>query len=193
MLIIFVHTTPRRVREGKSEVDTMYSSAFLKGFPGLSDGKESAYNAGDPSLVWWVGKIPWRREWQSTRVFLPGKSHGQRSLAGYSPFRILLWKSFRIINSWCWKETSSLSRIFLILQLKKKCSGRSRKWLLNVIHLFGGYDPVRVLGLFQPSVISDSWKWKWHHSGIHAPCHPLTKDLFYVCVVYKHQPPDVSL
>ena len=106
MLIIFVHTTPRRVREGKSEVDTMYSSAFLKGFPGLSDGKESAYNAGDPSLVFWVGKIPWRREWQSTRVFLPGKSHGQRSLAGYSPFRILLWKSFRIINSWCWKETS---------------------------------------------------------------------------------------
>ena len=32
----------------------------------------------------WVGKIPWRRAWNPTPVFLPGKSHGQRSLAGYS-------------------------------------------------------------------------------------------------------------
>ena len=31
----------------------------------------------------WVGKIPWRRKWQSAPVFLLGKSHGQRSLAGY--------------------------------------------------------------------------------------------------------------
>ena len=34
----------------------------------------------------WVGKNPWRREWQPTPVFLPGQSHGQRSLAGYSPW-----------------------------------------------------------------------------------------------------------
>ena len=34
----------------------------------------------------WVGKIPWRREWQPTPVFLPGESHGQRRLAGYSPW-----------------------------------------------------------------------------------------------------------
>ena len=33
----------------------------------------------------WVGKIPWRRKWQPTPVSLPGKSHGQRSLTGYSP------------------------------------------------------------------------------------------------------------
>ena len=32
----------------------------------------------------WVGKIPWRRAWQPTSVFLPGESHGRRSLAGYS-------------------------------------------------------------------------------------------------------------
>ena len=32
----------------------------------------------------WVGKIPWRRAWQYTPVFLPGESHGQRSLVGYS-------------------------------------------------------------------------------------------------------------
>ena len=34
----------------------------------------------------WLGKIPWRRKWQPAPVFLPGKSHGQRSLAGYSPW-----------------------------------------------------------------------------------------------------------
>ena len=34
----------------------------------------------------WVGQISWRRAWQPTPVFLPGESHGQRSLAGYSPW-----------------------------------------------------------------------------------------------------------
>ena len=33
----------------------------------------------------WVGKLPWRREWQPTPVFLPGEFHGQRALIGYSP------------------------------------------------------------------------------------------------------------
>ena len=33
----------------------------------------------------WVGKMPWRRAWQPTPVFLPGESHEQRSLMGYSP------------------------------------------------------------------------------------------------------------
>ena len=33
-----------------------------------------------------VGKIPWRKEWQPTPVFLPGESHGQRSLVGYGPW-----------------------------------------------------------------------------------------------------------
>ena len=34
----------------------------------------------------WIRKISWRRAWQPTPVFLPGKSHGQRSMAGYSPW-----------------------------------------------------------------------------------------------------------
>ena len=37
----------------------------------------------------WIGNIPWRRKWQPTPVFLPGESHRQRSLEGYSPYR---WK-----------------------------------------------------------------------------------------------------
>ena len=39
-----------------------------------------------PGFNPWVRKIPWRREWQATPVFLPGKFHGQRNLAGYSPW-----------------------------------------------------------------------------------------------------------
>ena len=34
----------------------------------------------------WVGKIPWKREWLPTPVFLPGEFHGQRSLVGYRPW-----------------------------------------------------------------------------------------------------------
>ena len=38
-----------------------------------------------PGFDPWVGKIPWRRKWQPTPVFLPGESHGRRSLVGFSP------------------------------------------------------------------------------------------------------------
>ena len=34
----------------------------------------------------WVRKTPWRRKWQPISIFLPGKSHGQRSLVGYNPW-----------------------------------------------------------------------------------------------------------
>ena len=47
--------------------------------------KEFAYNAGELGFDSWVRKIPWRRKWQPTPVFLPGEFHGQRSLVGYSP------------------------------------------------------------------------------------------------------------
>ena len=42
-------------------------------------------NAGDAGLIPGWGRFPWRRNWQPTPVFLPGKSHGQ-SLVGYSPW-----------------------------------------------------------------------------------------------------------
>ena len=46
-------------------------------------------NAGDVRvavLIPGLGKIPWRRAWQPTPAFLPGESHRQRSLVGYSPW-----------------------------------------------------------------------------------------------------------
>ena len=58
---------------------------WFLGFPGGSLGKESVCNVGDTGFDPWVGKIRWRRKWQPTSVFLPGESHGQRILVGYSP------------------------------------------------------------------------------------------------------------
>ena len=55
------------------------------GFLGGSDGKESACQAGDSSSIPGLGRSPGEEKWQLTPVFLPGESHGQRSLAGYSP------------------------------------------------------------------------------------------------------------
>ena len=52
---------------------------------------------GRPGFDPWVGKIPWRRKWQSTPVLLPGKSHGQRSQVGYS--------------SWGRKESDTTERL----------------------------------------------------------------------------------
>ena len=48
--------------------------------------KSTPANAGDvrDTVQSWVGKIPWRRAWKPTAVFLPGESHGQRSLVDYS-------------------------------------------------------------------------------------------------------------
>ena len=62
------------------------------GFPGGSDSKESVCNAGDMgSIIPELGRFPWRTAWQPTPVFLPGKSHGQRRLVGYSPWGHKSW------------------------------------------------------------------------------------------------------
>ena len=44
------------------------------------------HNCTRPGFNPWFGKIPWRRKWQTTPVLLPGESHGERSLVGYSPW-----------------------------------------------------------------------------------------------------------
>ena len=53
--------------------------------PRWHSGKEFACQCRRCQFDPWVGKIPWSKKWQPTPVFLPGKSHGQRSLVGYSP------------------------------------------------------------------------------------------------------------
>ena len=60
---------------------------YSLGLSGGSDGKESACSAGDPDFIPGLGKVPWRRKWPPTPVFLPGEFHGQRILVGYRPWR----------------------------------------------------------------------------------------------------------
>ena len=61
---------------------TQYSILFMKWLRL----QRICLQCGRPGFDPWVGKIPWRRKWQPTPVFLPGKSHGQKSLVGYSPW-----------------------------------------------------------------------------------------------------------
>ena len=80
--------------EGKQRTQTLFYFYFFiflpipysmwKGFPVAQMIKHLPAMQG-PGFNPWVGKIPWRRKWQSTAVLLPGKSHGQRILVGYSP------------------------------------------------------------------------------------------------------------
>ena len=77
--LIYTWTTDKQLL-----CSSLASFSLLKGFSGSSNGKESVYNAGRPGFNSWVRKVPWRRAWQPTPVFLPGESHGQRSLVGYS-------------------------------------------------------------------------------------------------------------
>ena len=72
----------------------------MKGLPRWLSGEESACQCRghmkcefDP----WVRKVPWRKAWKLTPVFLPGKSHGQRSLVDYSP--------------WCHKELGMIEQL----------------------------------------------------------------------------------
>ena len=62
-------------------------SSRNNGLPWLLSGKETSCQCRRQRHGYnpWVRKIPWRREWLPTPVFLPGKSHGQRNLMGNSP------------------------------------------------------------------------------------------------------------
>ena len=61
---------------------------YIQGFSGGTSCNETTCQCRShkrTGFVPWVGNIPWKRAWQSTPVFLPGESHGLRTLAGYSP------------------------------------------------------------------------------------------------------------
>ena len=76
----------------------------------VTGSKEPTYRCNRRELDPWVGKIPWRRKWQPTLVFLPGKSRGRRSLEG--------------CNSWGHKESVTPLKYCLLLNryLKERCS-----------------------------------------------------------------------
>ena len=75
-------------KEGKSFKTILWGIVAFQGFPGGASGKEPTCQCRRlkrHGFISQVGRIPWRRVWQPTPVFLPGESHGQRSLAGFSP------------------------------------------------------------------------------------------------------------
>ena len=91
----------------------------------------------------WVGKIPWKRKWQPTSVFLPGKSHGQRNLVGYSP-----WGRKRVIHDLATKPPPPLNNrtpsgwcaVDLWMWLWRWLSLWSVKWYSIITRpLFSGY------------------------------------------------------
>ena len=77
----------KRAFELDVDLDVIYERLSMDSrmvdFPGGSDGKSICLQRGRPGFSTWVGKIPWKRKWQPTPVFLPGESYGWRNLAGY--------------------------------------------------------------------------------------------------------------
>ena len=91
----------------------------------------------------WVGKVSWRREWQPTPVFLPGKSHGQRSLVGYTPWSFEEWNMTEWPNTnmrtrphtceclctwlrWGWGIKANVSSLDAVVPILGLCQGDRR-------------------------------------------------------------------
>ena len=85
-------------RAAKSQTGLKWLSKHALSFMGLPwwlSGKESSCQNKRCRFDPWVGKIPCRRKWQPTPVFLPRKSHRQRSLVGSSP-----WGCKEVSTTW---------------------------------------------------------------------------------------------
>ena len=84
-----------------------------EGLPWWLSGKEFTCQCRRRGFYPCSGKIPWRMKWQPTPVFLPGKSHGQRSLVGYSPWGHNLATMPQQISEGCFLShlTGSASRL----------------------------------------------------------------------------------
>ena len=117
---------------GEAQMCTIQNSShcFRFGLPRSCTGKESTCQSRRHRFDPWVRKIPWRRKWQPTPVFLPGESHGQRSLAGDSPWghkesdttevtehahTPLLWGLWASLSSSCAKEINNVLLFFSVL------------------------------------------------------------------------------
>ena len=88
-----------------SLLEVKYSSCplTLRSFPGGTRGKEATCQCNRHrrhGFNPWAGKIPWRRKWRPTLVFLPGKSHEQRSLGSQ--------KSQKWLSDWTATQNNNL-------------------------------------------------------------------------------------
>ena len=95
-LCMYSPLSPIDLRWGPKGQGSGFGQQLSKTLVGLQSGR--------PGFNPWVGKIPWRRKCQPTPVLLPGKSHGWRSLVGYSP--------------WGHKESDTTERFHFVKKLK---------------------------------------------------------------------------
>ena len=115
------------------------------GFPGDTSGRESACQCGKWKRLGfhpWVGMMPWRRKWLPTPVSLFRESHGQRSLAGYSP--------------WAHKESDMTEHVFTALHLPSTCGSDFPAYFMTgnfffsswnlEFHLFDCWDLIYAIG-----------------------------------------------
>ena len=109
----------------------------ILGFPWWLRGKEFTYQCRRCGFYPWVKKVSWRRKWWPPPVFLPGKSHGQKSLACYSP-----WGSKRVRHNLVTKQQQNNRTILrgnkLCLLIKgesahKKSNRRQKRGVLWVV------------------------------------------------------------
>ena len=114
----------------------------MEDFPGGSDGKVSAYNAGDLGSIPGSGRFPWRRKWQPTPVLLPGKSHGRRSLVQATVHGVV--KS-RARLSDLKKNSIKLEAKEFISFTKKNIVKNTYCWNDYLIHIFSSFHIIEYL------------------------------------------------
>ena len=115
---------------------------------------------GRPRFDPWVRKIPWRRNWQLSPVFLPGESHGERSLARYSPWSQYIFSQIvsaaehctgQIVKPKCWswnsntlatwcKELTHLKRPWGWEKLRAGGEGMTENEMVGWHHQLNGHE-----------------------------------------------------
>ena len=113
------------------------SNIFHCGLPCWLSLKESASQCRRHGFDPWVEKIPWTRKWQPTPGFVPGKSNGQRSLAGYSP-----WGRKESLHELAtkqqWQQQYFILYMYHIFPIHSSVDGyivASMSWLLGYFHV----------------------------------------------------------
>ena len=177
---------------------------FCAGFTG---GKESAWGwrrCKTGGFNPWTGKIPWRRKWQPTPVFLPGESRGQRSLAGCSPWgrleldtpehthTMLLCTSELYLRTHNWVQMNDhlmvhayiyelgVSWDSLVTQMVKNLPAMRETWVPSL----GREDPLEKEMAIYSSILAWEIPWKEEHGGLHT-VHGVTKSQTTVQVTQR--------
>ena len=108
----------------------------------------------------WIGKIPQGRTWQPTPVFLPGESHGQRSLVGYNPWG---HKSQTQLSDWAYMHTlcdlapNSLSQELHEWARQTASPSSWSVWSMGWSAYGGGWDSANMAKVFTEDVLTSQW------------------------------------